>query len=55
MLSAFAYTGAIQTYTVPRTGVYEITVDGAQGGSSSPDAYVPGQGYVGIQAAWAPC
>ena len=45
MLSAFAYTGAIQTYTVPRTGVYEITVDGAQGGGSGPSQYVTGVGY----------
>ena len=36
MLTAFAYTGAIQTYTVPRTGVYEITVDGRREAAAAP-------------------
>ena len=34
MLSAFAYTGAIQTYTVPLTGIYDITAAGAEGGEA---------------------
>ncbi|HEY2049173.1 MAG TPA: autotransporter-associated beta strand repeat-containing protein, partial [Caulobacteraceae bacterium] len=31
----FDYTGALQTYTVANTGMYVITVSGAQGGSSA--------------------
>lgn len=29
----FVYTGKIQTYTVPTTGIYDITLAGAQGGA----------------------
>lgn len=38
----FDYTGALQQYTVTDTGTYQITVDGAQGGSSSAN-----NGYAG--------
>jgi hypothetical protein len=31
----FVFTGSVQTYLVPESGEYEITVEGAQGGSSS--------------------
>lgn len=41
MLSAFAYTGAIQTYTVPLTGIYDITAAGAEGGESA-QLFAPG-------------
>lgn len=30
----FSYTGALQQYTVPTTGSYQVTVSGAQGGGS---------------------
>ena len=46
MLSAFAYTGAIQTYTVPLTGIYDITAAGAEGGESA-QLFAPG-GFGGI-------
>jgi PEP-CTERM motif len=35
----FSYTGTVTTYTIPTTGLYDITVAGAQGG--------PGDGTVG--------
>ena len=35
MMTAFAYSGSMQTYTVAATGEYEITAVGGQGGSRS--------------------
>ena len=34
--TTFTYTGKTETYTVPVTGLYDITAFGAQGGSGSP-------------------
>ena len=42
---SFTFTGAIQTYLVPETGEYEITLAGAQGGSSS-DGNAGGMGAI---------
>ncbi len=42
MMSAFTYTGAIQTYTVPLTGIYEITAAGAEGGQAASRGFGPG-------------
>ena len=42
MMSAFAYTGAIQTYTVPLTGIYDITAAGAEGGQAASRGFGPG-------------
>jgi hypothetical protein len=33
-IASLIYTGAIQTYTVPTTGIYALTVAGAQGGAN---------------------
>ena len=33
LLATLAYTGTIQTYTVPTTGIYNVTLAGAQGGT----------------------
>jgi hypothetical protein len=41
----FTFTGAVQTYVVPETGEYEITLAGAQGGSST-DGNPGGMGAV---------
>ena len=41
----FKFTGAVQTYVVPETGEYEITLAGAQGGSSS-DGNSGGMGAI---------
>ena len=41
----FLFTGSVQTYLVPETGEYEITVAGAQGGSSS-DGNAGGMGAI---------
>ena len=41
----FLFTGSVQTYLVPETGEYEITVGGAQGGSSS-DGNAGGMGAI---------
>jgi CSLREA domain-containing protein len=35
LLTTLAYTGTIQTYTVPATGIYELSIGGAQGGDTS--------------------
>jgi len=40
--SSFNYTGSIETWTVPTTGLYHITAYGAQGGSG---AYGQSGGY----------
>ena len=45
LMSAFAYTGAIQTYTVPVTGIYDITAAGAEGGQAAPRLWT-GQDWV---------
>jgi MYXO-CTERM domain-containing protein len=42
--SIFVYSGSIDTYTVPTTGVYDISVSGAQGGLS--EQYSGGAGAV---------
>lgn len=41
----FAYTGNIQTYTVPSTGKYKLEVWGAQGGSGDSDVHGGYGGY----------
>src|ERR1700722_15076810 len=41
----FLFTGSVQTYLVPGTGEYEITLAGAQGGSSS-DGNAGGVGAI---------
>ena len=41
----FAYTGNIQTYTVPSTGKYKLEVWGAQGGSGNSDVHGGYGGY----------
>jgi hypothetical protein len=46
MMTAFAYTGSVQTYTVPQTGVYLLTTAGAQGGTDPS----PGTGDGGLGA-----
>jgi hypothetical protein len=42
MLSTVAYTGAIQTYTAPLTGLYEIIAAGAEGGQAASRGFGPG-------------
>lgn len=32
--TTFSYDGVVQTYTIPTTGLYDLTVEGAQGGAS---------------------
>ena len=41
----FAYTGSIQTFTAPRTGIYQLETWGAQGGNASDDNLVARGGY----------
>ncbi|GMO39564.1 MAG: hypothetical protein Ta2F_15950 [Termitinemataceae bacterium] len=48
---AFAYSGAIQTWTVPVNGVYEIELNGAEGGQyggglGGKGGYIKGQVYL---------
>lgn len=41
----FAYTGSIQTFTAPKTGIYQLETWGAQGGNASDDNLVARGGY----------
>lgn len=41
----FAYTGSIQTFTAPKTGIYQLETWGAQGGDASDGTLVARGGY----------
>jgi len=41
----FVYTGSIQTFTAPKTGIYQLETWGAQGGNASDDNLVARGGY----------
>lgn len=41
----FPYTGSIQTFTAPKTGIYQLETWGAQGGNASDDNLVARGGY----------
>jgi hypothetical protein len=42
--TTFKYENVVQTYTVPTTGLYDLTVEGAQGGSASHNRSIGGLG-----------
>jgi hypothetical protein len=43
-IATFDYTGTVQTYTAPITGIYKLEVWGAQGGTDSSDSITAGKG-----------